>query len=64
MYLGCSGNLIKLTNLSNSALKPGGWLDVAEFEGRLKSDDGTLLAESNLNKYYDLLNEAADKSGK
>jgi len=53
----------KLIKQSFDALKPGGWLDVAEFEGRLKSDDGTLLPESNLSKYYDLLNEAADKSG-
>ncbi|PUU82489.1 S-adenosyl-L-methionine-dependent methyltransferase [Tuber borchii] len=53
----------KLIKQSFDALKPGGWLDVAEFEGRLKSDDGTLLPEGNLSKYYDLLNEAADKSG-
>jgi len=53
----------KLIKQSFDALKPGGWLDVAEFECGLKSDDGTFLAESNLNKYYDLLKEAGDKSG-
>ena len=51
-------------HLRNSALKPGGWLDVAEYECRLKSDDGTLPVGSNLLRYYDLVNEAADKLGK
>jgi len=50
--------------LDNSALKPGGWIDVAEYEARLKSDDGTLPVEGNLIRYYDLINEAADKLGK
>jgi len=50
--------------LSNSALKPGGWLDVAEYECRLKSDDGTLPLEGDLIRYYDLVNEAADKLGR
>ncbi|PUU82488.1 S-adenosyl-L-methionine-dependent methyltransferase [Tuber borchii] len=53
----------KLIKQSFDALKPGGWLDVAEFECRLKSDDGTLLAEGDLSRFYDLVNEAADKSG-
>jgi len=53
----------KLFKQSFDALKPGGWLDVSEFECRAMSDDGTLLAESNLSKYCDLLNEAAEKSG-
>jgi len=50
--------------LDNSALKPGGWIDVAEYECRLKSDDGTLPVEGDLIRYYDLVNEAADKLGK
>ena len=50
--------------MDNSALKPGGWIDVAEYEARLKSDDGTLPVEGNLIRYYDLINEAADKLGK
>ncbi|PUU81839.1 S-adenosyl-L-methionine-dependent methyltransferase [Tuber borchii] len=53
----------KLIKQSFDALKPGGWLDVTEYEMRLKSDDGTLRVESNLFRYYDLVNQAADKSG-
>ena len=45
-------------------MKPGGWLDVAEFEMRLKCDDGTLPVEGNVLRYYDLVNQAADKLGK
>ena len=45
-------------------MKPGGWLDVAEYEMRLKSDDGTLHVDSNLFRFYDLVNQAADKLGK
>ncbi|PUU81664.1 S-adenosyl-L-methionine-dependent methyltransferase [Tuber borchii] len=54
------GRLIKQ---SFDALKPGGWLDIAEYECELKSDDGTLPAESNLCRYYALVNQAADKLG-
>ncbi|PUU81838.1 hypothetical protein B9Z19DRAFT_1062329 [Tuber borchii] len=60
------GKLIKQSFnkfLSNSALKPGDWLDVAEFGVRLKCDDGTLPGEGNMLRYYDLVNEAADKLG-
>ena len=62
-YLGCSRHC-KADLLSNSALKPGGWLDVAEYECRLRCDDGTLPVNSSVNRYYDLVNEAADKLGK
>ena len=63
-YLGYSGSPETTDLLDNSALKPGGWLDVAEYECSLKSDDGTLPVEGNLIRYYDLVNEAADKLGK
>ncbi|PWW76808.1 S-adenosyl-L-methionine-dependent methyltransferase [Tuber magnatum] len=53
----------KLIGQAFTALKPGGWIDIAEYEFILKSDDGTLSPESNLAKYYRLVNEAADKLG-
>jgi len=53
----------KLIKQAFKVLRPGGWLDVAEYELILKSDDGSLPAESELSKYYKLVNEAADKSG-
>ena len=45
-------------------MKPGGWLDVSEYEMVLRSDDGTLPAGSKLLRYYDKVNEAADKLGR
>lgn len=63
-YLGYSGNTVKLIFLSNSALKPAGWLDVAKNELLSRSDDGGLPAKGNLLRYYDSMNEAADKPGK
>ncbi|KAG0126685.1 S-adenosyl-L-methionine-dependent methyltransferase [Tuber indicum] len=53
----------KLIRQAFKALKPGGWLDIAEYECFLRSDDGSLSAESSLFKYYELVNEAADKMG-
>ncbi|PUU78206.1 S-adenosyl-L-methionine-dependent methyltransferase [Tuber borchii] len=53
----------KLIKQSFDPLKPGGWLDVAEYECRLRCDDGTLPVDSSLHRYYDLVNEAADKLG-
>ncbi|KAG0634483.1 S-adenosyl-L-methionine-dependent methyltransferase, partial [Tuber brumale] len=54
------GRLIKQ---AFKALKPGGWLDIAEYECELRSDDGSLSAQSSLCKYYELINAAADKIG-
>ena len=45
------------------SLKPGGYIDVAEYEATLRSDDGTLAKSSSLLRYYALLNEAAAKIG-
>jgi len=62
--LGYSGNIEIADILSNSVLKPGGWIDIAEYEGRRKSDDRTYPVEGDLFKYENLMNEAADKLGK
>lgn len=53
----------RLIQQSFDALKPGGWLDIAEYECEVMSDDGTLPAEGNLRRFYALLNEAAEKIG-
>ncbi|KAH0612953.1 uncharacterized protein H6S33_009333 [Morchella sextelata] len=45
------------------SLKPGGWIEVCEFEMGVASDDGTYSANSSLAKYYELTNEAAKKAG-
>lgn len=45
-------------------LKPGGWIEVCEFEMDVASDDGTYVANSNLGKYYELTNEAARRAGR
>ncbi|KAH8155688.1 uncharacterized protein LAJ45_00698 [Morchella importuna] len=46
------------------SLKPGGWIEVCEFEMGVASDDGTYGANSNLGKYYELTNEAAMRAGR
>lgn len=51
------------TRFSCRALKPGGWIEMAEFEFFLYSDDGSLKETSHLWKYYVLVNEAAVKLG-
>jgi len=53
----------RLIRQAFDALKPGGWLDIEEYEFTLQSDDGTLSDESNLAKYYRLVNQAADLLG-
>ncbi|EQB50563.1 hypothetical protein CGLO_09984 [Colletotrichum gloeosporioides Cg-14] len=45
-------------------LVPGGYVELQEGEIRLKSDDDTLPADSDLAKYIDLLQEAAEKNGR
>ncbi|KAF4840238.1 Secondary metabolism regulator LAE1 [Colletotrichum siamense] len=45
-------------------LVPGGYVELQEGEIRLMSDDDTLPADSDLAKYIDLLQEAAEKNGR
>ena len=45
------------------SLKPGGYIDISEYEAELFSDDGTLSKSSSLSRFYVLLNEAASKIG-
>ncbi|RJE17737.1 Methyltransferase [Aspergillus sclerotialis] len=45
-------------------LKPGGWVELADFAGYFFSDDGTLQNAPNLIEWPRLQNEAADKFGK
>lgn len=44
-------------------VKPGGWVEINEFDIRLYSDDGTLTEETHIWKFYDLVNKAAAKAG-
>ncbi|KAH0606033.1 uncharacterized protein H6S33_004490 [Morchella sextelata] len=44
--------------------KPGGWVDITEYDFHLYSDDGTFHKDLSMYKYYDLVNKAADKSGR
>lgn len=44
-------------------LKPGGYIEVAEYDMGLFSDDGTFPEELWLWKFYDLVNKAANKNG-
>ncbi|KAJ0365348.1 hypothetical protein COL154_004511 [Colletotrichum chrysophilum] len=45
-------------------LVPGGYVELQEGEIHLKSDDDTLPADSDLAKYADLIQEAAEKAGR
>lgn len=44
-------------------LKPGGWLELDEYEMGLHSDDESLTEKAHLSRYYRLLFEASSKSG-
>lgn len=44
-------------------LKPGGYIEVAEYDMGLFSDDGTFPEDLWLWKFYDLVNKAANKNG-
>ncbi|KAI1764674.1 S-adenosyl-L-methionine-dependent methyltransferase [Hypoxylon sp. FL1150] len=48
---------------SFSHLKPGGWIEVQDFGGILRCDDGTLSADSLLIRFYDMTTEAMSKRG-
>ncbi|KAI5839162.1 S-adenosyl-L-methionine-dependent methyltransferase [Morchella snyderi] len=44
--------------------KPGGWLDIAEYEMDIFCDDGTLPAGAEIKKFYDLISEATAATGR
>ncbi|KAH0612473.1 uncharacterized protein H6S33_008853 [Morchella sextelata] len=44
--------------------KPGGWIDIAEYEMDIFSDDGTLPPDCELKKFYTLVSQAADITGR
>jgi hypothetical protein len=44
-------------------LKPGGYIEIHEYDMGLFSDDGTLPEDLWLWKFYDLVNKAANKNG-
>lgn len=47
-----------------TALKPGGWIEIDEFESWLKSDDGTLTEDSAIHEWQTFCDEASQKSGR
>ncbi|KAH0614396.1 uncharacterized protein H6S33_000032 [Morchella sextelata] len=46
------------------ATKPGGWLDLSEFEFWLFSDDNSLPVTSPIYRYYEAVNDAASARGR
>ena len=51
-----------LTDRSRN-LKPGGWVELQEFDGRVVSDDGSLPEDSSLGRFFDLAATALAKFG-
>lgn len=43
--------------------RPGGWVDIAEYEMVCFSDDGSVQESMTLSKFYVLINQAVEKSG-
>lgn len=45
-------------------LKPGGWLEIQDFEATIKSDDGTVTEGSFLKQWVDDMATVSEKFGK
>jgi SAM-dependent methyltransferase len=54
----------KLLRQCFAALKPGGWLEMADLTNPPQSDDNTLPTNSELTKFMGLLNEAYKRIGR
>ncbi|KAL0636180.1 hypothetical protein Q9L58_004854 [Maublancomyces gigas] len=61
---GAVKNWDKLLGEAYKYCKPGGWIYMAEYEMAIFSDDGTLDNAPELQKYYELVSEAAEKTGR
>ncbi|KXX76733.1 Malonyl-[acyl-carrier protein] O-methyltransferase [Madurella mycetomatis] len=61
---GCIRDLRGIINRSYRALKPGGYLEMHEFDYTAHCDDGTLKKDSWLARWAQLNNTAAEKIGR
>jgi hypothetical protein len=46
-----------------SHLRPGGWIELQEFDGRVHCDDGTVAPDAPLKRFYDLIPKAMANFG-
>ncbi|KAH8898842.1 S-adenosyl-L-methionine-dependent methyltransferase [Thozetella sp. PMI_491] len=44
-------------------MRPGGWIEVQEFDGRVHSDDGTVTPDTALKRFFDLIPKAMANFG-
>lgn len=61
---GCIPNWTEFYKTGLQHLKPGGWLEHVELWGIAKSDDGSLKAESPLNKWVEIFEKIGESTGK
>ncbi|KAL0632849.1 hypothetical protein Q9L58_008278 [Maublancomyces gigas] len=54
----------KLLTEAYKHCRPGGWVDIAEYEMVCFSDDGSVQESMTLSKFYVLINQAVEKSGR
>jgi len=58
------GDWPKLLKQAYQHLRPGGWIEVQEFEASVSSDDGTHLLAPTMIEWIEKVNEAAMRFGK
>lgn len=46
-----------------SHMKPGGWIEIQEFDGRVNCDDGTVAPDAPLKRFFDLIPKAMANFG-
>jgi len=44
-------------------LKPGAWIELQEFDGRVHCDDGTIAPDAPLKRFYELIPKAMANFG-
>jgi len=50
-------------NVGIRHVKPGGWVELNEFDPWLHSDDGTLKKDMYMSRFYDLVHKATAMKG-
>jgi len=58
------GDWHRLYTQAYNHLKPGGWLEMQEYEAWIRSDDDSMERCTYVNQWLDLLEEASIKCGK